>query len=68
MTIETMEAVAASLYEYWSNWPACTASKSWAELCEERPPQADFFRKLASIALAARPAPESKGRLEYEMR
>ena len=55
---DARELIAKALYEHWSNYPACTASKPWEVRCEELPGSAAFFRDLADKALAAQEKPE----------
>jgi hypothetical protein len=54
-----IDQVARALYESWNNVPACTVSKSWEDLQDALPGQADWFRKMARVAIGAmrEPAP-----------
>jgi hypothetical protein len=60
MVTDAIEAGAKAAYEYWSNYPACTASDPWEVRKEKLPGSAHFFRELtlrisAALAQAEQP-------------
>lgn len=48
---EMVERVAAAIYNNWANYPACSVSKSWEDICEKLPAQASDFRRKARAAI-----------------
>lgn len=53
MNNEVIERVAKAIYENWANYPNCLVSKSWEEICEKLPAQANDFRRKAKAAVKA---------------
>lgn len=50
---EMIERAAKAIYESWANYPNCSVSKSWEEVCEKLPAMANDFRRKAKAVIKA---------------
>jgi hypothetical protein len=53
MIEEAVEAGAQAIYENWANYPTCSNSKPWSEVCEKLPALANDFRRKSRACIEA---------------